>query len=38
MGLQELFIVLYGYQEANRVGEKPLTKNELEDMMLRYPD
>ena len=38
MGLQELFIVLEGYIEANRVGEKPLGANELEELMLRYPD
>ncbi len=38
MGLQELFIVLEGFIEANRVGEKPLGANELEELMLRYPD
>jgi len=38
MGLQELFIALDGYTEANSIEEKPLTQNELEDLMLRYPD
>tara|TARA_R100000773_G_C4208134_1_gene108390 strand:- start:468 stop:617 length:150 start_codon:yes stop_codon:yes gene_type:complete len=38
MGLQELFIALDGYSEANSIEEKPLTQDELEDLMLRYPD
>jgi len=38
MGLQELFIVINGYLEANSTQDKPLTQNELEDLMLRYPD
>ena len=38
MGLQELFIALDGYSEANSIEEKPLTQDELEDLMIRYPD
>lgn len=40
MGLPELYLAIEGYIEANSAQDKnaPLTKDELHDMMERYPD
>ena len=39
MGLPELYLAIDGYREANQSNaNEPLTKNELKDMMERYPD
>jgi hypothetical protein len=39
MSLRELFLAIDGYREANMGEEnKPFTKDELQDLMERYPD
>tara|TARA_R100001510_G_C7481202_1_gene93115 strand:+ start:183 stop:302 length:120 start_codon:yes stop_codon:yes gene_type:complete len=39
MGLPELYLAIEGYKEANSANEEsPLMRDELEDLMERYPD
>ena len=39
MGLPELYLAIDGYKEANTNEEsQPLSKDELFDLMERYPD
>lgn len=39
MGLPELYFAIDGYVEANVVQQQgPLLKDELQDLMERYPD
>ena len=40
MGLPELYLAIEGYTEANAVDETqtPLSRDEMEDLMERYPD
>jgi len=39
MGLPELYLAIEGYVEANTVEkDTPLMKDELQDLMERYPD
>lgn len=39
MGLPELYFAMEGYVEANSIEQNtPLLKDELQDLMERYPD
>ena len=38
MGLPELYLAIDGYVEANSTGQKPFTRDDLQDLMERYPD
>ncbi len=38
MGLPELYLAIDGYVEANNMGQKPFGKDDLQELMERYPD
>tara|TARA_R100001369_G_scaffold81468_1_gene112465 strand:+ start:117 stop:302 length:186 start_codon:yes stop_codon:yes gene_type:complete len=38
MGLPELYLAIDGYIEANDTGQKSFGKDDLQDLMERYPD
>tara|TARA_R110000782_G_scaffold51530_1_gene111035 strand:+ start:344 stop:529 length:186 start_codon:yes stop_codon:yes gene_type:complete len=38
MGLPELYLAIDGYVEANNMSQKPFGKDDLQDLMERYPD